>query len=363
MLIARRSIVIGISALSDYLYYGVWTFPPYQWLHFNITQSLAVFYGANRWDYYLTEGLPLLLTSYLPFSLYDIYSASNPSPTSAPLVANARFILAFIVSTTVTTLSLISHKEVRFIYPLLPILHVLAAPHFYAFFAAIPSAKALTPAVRQNSYKLSSSRSPILYAILVINIAIAGYTTQFHQRGVVSVTSFLRYEYEEIHLSQRGLLDEEAMKKTYDDKFPSRHDFSAGGPDELFAAFLMPCHSTPWRSNLVHPSLRAWALTCEPPLDVPAGSIERQTYRDEADRFFDDPVKFLREEVGGKERPWPRYVVGFEGIEGSLKEYYEEAMPGYRVKRKWEAFNSHWHDDWRRRGKVVVWEFLEPSKI
>ena len=85
-------------------------------------------------------------------------------------------------------------------------------------------------------------------------------------------------------------------------------------------------------------------------------------YRDEADRFYDDPVRFLKEEVNTKEKPWPRYVVGFEGIEGVLKSYYEEEMKGFVVREKWRGFNSHWHDDSRRKGDVVVWEFVDGSK-
>lgn len=86
-------------------------------------------------------------------------------------------------------------------------------------------------------------------------------------------------------------------------------------------------------------------------------------YRDEADRFYDNPEKFLREEVNTKERPWPRYIVGFEGIEGVLKEFYEKEMKGFVVRERWRGFNSHWHDDLRRKGDVVVWEFVDGSKV
>ena len=123
----------------------------------------------------------------------------------------------------------------------------------------------------------------------------------------------------------------------------------------------MPCHSTPWRSKLIYPGLKAWALTCEPPLHIPAHSVEREKYRDEADRFYDDPEKFLREEVGGKERPWPRYVVGFEGIEGAMRGHHEGRMKGFEVVEKWRTGNTGWHDDWRRKGDVVVWELVEGS--
>jgi phosphatidylinositol glycan class B len=152
---------------------------------------------------------------------------------------------------------------------------------------------------------------------------------------------------------------------------------------ETFVAFLMPCHSTPWRSKLFYPGLRAWALTCEPPLDVRPRSLalllhpfpiltpaklsptspERAAYRDEADRFYDDPVGFLKQEVGGRERAWPRYVVGFEGIETPLREYYSSVWSKGVVREKWRARNSHWHDDERRQGDVVVWEFGDGSAV
>lgn len=94
-------------------------------------------------------------------------------------------------------------------------------------------------------------------------------------------------------------------------------------------------------------------------MHLAAHTEEREAYRDEADRFFDNPMRFLREEVNTKERPWPRFVVGFEGIERNLRAFYEGSMKGFKVKEKWRTGNSVWHDDWRRQGDVVVWEFVE----
>lgn len=337
----HRSFALSISALSDRLYFGTWTFPPYQWLNFNITQSLAVFYGTNRWDYYLTEGFPLLLTTYLPFTLLALFASSAlPSPTVPAFITNIRFQLTFTILVTVSTLSLISHKEVRFIYPLLPLLHILTAPHVLSFFthSPVPPTKS-TPPTKSIPSTLSLRRILLLATLLTVNISIALYTTLIHQRGVLDVLAFLRHDYESHYLSERG------------DLLPIQ------GP--TFAAFLMPCHSTPWRSHLVYPSLTAWSLSCEPPLHIPAGTAERAAYRDEADRFYDDPKGFLDREVGTPDRPWPRYIVGFEGIEKMLIEWHEERMHEWVVVRRWEGFNSHWHDDWRRRGRVVVWGFEE----
>ena len=125
----------------------------------------------------------------------------------------------------------------------------------------------------------------------------------------------------------------------------------------------MPCHSTPWRSQLFYPTLKAWALTCDPPLHLAAKTEERLAYRDEADRFFDDPHKFLSEEVGGRERAWPRYIVGFKGIEEDLRNWYEGKFKGFVMREKWRTGNTGWIDDQRRMGDVVVWEFVDGSMV
>ena len=383
-----RSAVLSASAISDRLYYGIWTFPPYHFLNFNITQSLAIFYGTNDWHYYLTQGLPLLMTTYLPFTIYGIYASTALAPGTSipPKISSVRFQLAFIIIAMIATLSLISHKEVRFIYPLLPALHVLTAPHIAVFFATEEMTGSETE-IRETSSKTKNLKTPprnnthrsptyldiiqrpdialnpkgFLTTILVLtNIAIAIYTTQFHQRGVLSVVTHLRSEYERIHMTNEGVL-RDTLNITSPQIILSNRAIEDS--NEVFAGFLMPCHSTPWRSQLVHPTLNAWALGCEPPLNIPAGSPERRAYRDEADRFYDNPMEFLRKEINTQEKPWPRFVVGFQGIESVLREYYQDAMPGWIMKENWRGFNSHFHDDSRRTGDVVVWEFLDGSKV
>jgi phosphatidylinositol glycan class B len=120
----HRSLILAKSAILDRMFYGKWVFPPLRFLYFNIAQSLAVFYGQNDWHYYLSQGLPLLLTTLLPFGLTDIYRALKTPPSD--LKSTIRYQLASLIIFIPLTLSLISHKEVRFIYPLLPPLHILA---------------------------------------------------------------------------------------------------------------------------------------------------------------------------------------------------------------------------------------------
>jgi phosphatidylinositol glycan class B len=284
----------------DRWYYGFWTFPPFRFLYFNINQNLAVFYGKNRRDYYFTEGLPLLLTTALPFTLLGIYKSLRAT--------NALSSLAWMAAFFILSLSLISHKEVRFLFPILPALHVLAAAPLQ---------------------RLVRSRGPLkklcLGLLLAATLAIAVYTSQVHQRGAVDVTHFLRADHEARMAQSRE-------------------------PATTSVGFLMPCHSTPWRSHLVHPGIRAWALGCEPPVDVPAA--ERDGYLDEADRFYADPAAWVGGEMGRRGgREWPLRVVMFEQLLPELGGIL--AREGYR--ECWRGFNSHWHDDWRRRGDVLVW--------
>lgn len=355
--------VLTLSALSDRLYFGVWTFPPYQWLTFNISKDLAVFYGRNDWHYFLSQGLPLLLTTYVPFTLMALYQSTSKT--------DIRFLLTTTVFTTIGVLSLISHKEVRFIYPLLPILHILTAPTINAFFHTTTT-KTTHPPPFPSTPKIETisktHRKPLLFLILLLNLLIGGYTTLFHQSGVLSVLTFLRHEYENLALDMRGVPLSSETANQYGRPedggmvFAKVTDYDE---NETFAGFLMPCHSTPWRSQLIYPGLKAWALTCEPPLEIPAHTPERKAYRDEADRFYDNPLKFFKTEINTRSRPWPRYIVGFEGIGPFLREYYESdaGMPGFRVVERWRGRNGHFHDDWRRRGDVVVWEFVDGTKI
>lgn len=327
-----RTCVLAFSALCDRLYYHTWTLPQLQFLHFNLAQGLAVFYGRNRPDYYLTEGLPLLLTNALPFAVLGLSRAllgrhdydnksSKPEVPPGPVLK----VLAWTVVIVIAVLSLISHKEVRFIYPLLPILNILAAGPLVSFF---------TPG--------TASRKAVLAILVFVNVIIAGYTTQIHQRGVIDVLHYLRHEHEQ------------------------------SPQQRMSVGFLMPCHSTPWRSHLIYPEIEAWALTCEPPIGVPLA--ERDRYLDEADQFYLNPMAWIEMNLGGsheddkqngwrnltegQKRGWPQYLVFFEQLEGVVK----EATRDHAYKGSWRGFNSHWHDDWRRRGDIVVYKKIQDAE-
>ncbi|KAL0931048.1 GPI mannosyltransferase 3 [Colletotrichum truncatum] len=341
------ALALSLSLASDRLYFGEWTFPPYKWLYFNISQSLAVFYGHNDWHYYLSQGLPLLSMAYLPFVLMSLYKPpSTPSKVRSLTIKT----LSAIVYVTIASLSIISHKEVRFIYPLLPVLHILAAAPLASFLTTMPPQSSKTPLPRPRL-----RHKKLLTTALCFHALVSFFLTLLHQPAPLTVLSYLRNSYARLH----------------PDSSPSAPASTNSSSEELFALFLTPCHTTPWRSHLHYPSLRARALTCEPPLHTAPDTPERLNYRDEADRFFDDPQLFMSTELwpstetaaaspgktAGEEIP--RYLVGFEGIEPWLQEFFDGPAGkafGVRPTRVRQLWNGFFNEDSRRRGKLVVWD-------
>ena len=288
------SATLGSSALIDRLFYNVWTFPPFEFLKFNVLQSIAVFYGNNNWHYYLSQGYPLLLTTALPFAVIGMYQALSTSRDMLKLCATSQTLLKNMTVMSMfvpAVLSVISHKEVRFIYPLLPGLHILAAQPLATFFG--PVFEEALPSARQNQM----FRRLLLGFLLSVNMIVALVSSTSHNSGLINVTHYLRHEFETYYadgrISPTGISTIPAFGHG-----PAHATANGNGhaqPQSLGArnmtvAFLTPCHSTPWRSHLqypptsTHPGIDAWALTCEPPLNMAA--LEKAAYVDEADQFY-----------------------------------------------------------------------------
>ncbi|KAI2615448.1 glycosyltransferase family 22 protein [Hypoxylon sp. NC1633] len=339
------SFVLGLSLLADWQYYGEWTFPPLTFLHFNVTQDIAIFYGRNDWHYFLSQGIPLLCTTITPFVLQGLYKSLDADKSNWPVAtSNALKALSFTIFTTIVSLSFVSHKEVRFITPLLPAFHILAAPYITSFFTTVADVAAACPPPA-----LGWKKTPLLAAGLTVNVIIGGYLSYFHAAAPIKVMSFLRTEFENTH--PKHLAIPRPANATADFDFEQ----------ELFALFLTPCHATPWRSHLVYPSLRARALTCEPPVGTAPGSLQRDLYRDETRRFYADKLGFLQE-LWPADRPgedMARYIVGFETVEPALREYFDWSGPGARhkvqLKEVWSSWNGLFSDDDRKAGRLVVW--------
>ncbi|KAI9834849.1 MAG: hypothetical protein M1819_002757 [Sarea resinae] len=430
------TLVLLLSALTDRWYYQTWTFPPLRFLYFNLAQSLAVFYGRNVWHYYLTQGLPLLLTTALPFAIVALWGAlalrwRKSASNRGGLGESVRFQLSVTVVVVTVALSLIAHKEVRFIYPLLPMLHVVSSGPLEEFFSSSssslsPSSPSVTTSFavtsttstenspsssvtssRNSESRIKPKRFPILVILLLMNTLLSTYITQTHQSGPITLINYLRA------LPFEPASSTSPCSRSSPSPYPpppnTNTNTNPATPETLLRpitiTLLMPCHSTPWLSHLTHPPsvLDMHALGCEPPLHTRPHSAERAAYRDEADRFYDDMAGFLRqtyvpvdangrdtsgevpetsEAVETEKKDWPDYLVFFGQAEPALTAFLnpsfepkskstedegEQAEKEAEKKKRTVQYeerarfsNGHFHDDWRRRGGIVVWRRRDP---
>lgn len=338
--------------LVDTAYYGFPTFTPYTFLIQNVVNSVSLFYGANPFHFYVTQALPFMTMTMLPFVTHGLLMSRNASSK----VKLARNVVAF----TIAAYSLLGHKEFRFIHPLLPLLNAFAATSLFHLYRSKDSP----------SNFLSVRRSHTIFVLLGLVPAV--YLTSFHSVGQDTVMDALRV-------------------------LPSSELRSV--------AFLMPCHSTPWMSHLHREDLggggtggeggRAWFITCEPPILLVHLNCRKiiahhqytvydrgqnvSNYRDQSDFFYDDPLSYLHTRFPpsvdpsfppspspasyllvknydlGWKHTWPSHIVLFEALLPQVKEVLEDR--GYRQEKR--IWNSHWHEDERRRGDVIILRWYE----
>jgi len=225
----------------DSIYYRQFTITPVNFAITNLS-SVSLFYGSNPWHYYVTQALPILCTTALPFAANAMWmTVSSNSPHNQPL----KTMLATIVW-TIGVYSFAGHKEWRFIHPLLPLLHIFAAK------SLVDSASTSGPSrVKNKARSQDGLYSRILnrfnlpsisirhIVLLLITLPVSFYIILFYCSGPISILSYFQ------------TIPMEDLK-------------------DITIGVLMPCHSTPGFSYLHRPELtqgRIWALGCEPPLE------------------------------------------------------------------------------------------------
>ncbi|KAF8319286.1 hypothetical protein DL93DRAFT_2053664 [Clavulina sp. PMI_390] len=224
--------------LIDSIYFGRPIVTAFNFVHTNLS-SVSLFYGENQWHYYFTQGLPLLCTTALPFVLRSWYKSLRGT------YGNEARRLGILACIPLSIYSCAGHKEWRFIHPILPILHVLAAKDLVDL-----STNAL-----QRNIPIRKTH----FVLLLLSIPVSVYVMRYHGRGQIAVMHRLRE------------MNTQELKSV---------------------GFAMPCHSTPWQAYLHRPELeggRMWALGCEPPLR----HEDLSTYKDQTKIFYDDPIRYF----------------------------------------------------------------------
>ncbi|XP_073320272.1 GPI mannosyltransferase 3 [Pagrus major] len=204
-----------------------------------------------------------------------------------------KILLAAVVWTLVVY-SLLPHKEFRFIYPLLP---------FCMIFSGISLAN------------LKAWRRAAAFFLLVSNLTAALYTGLIHQRGTLDVMTRLQTLCEVSNISS---------------------------PPQTDVLFLMPCHSTPFYSH-VHCPMKMRFLECPPDLG-------EEGYVDEAARFYDNPLHWLRTSFPYKSS-LPTHLVLFDVLEKEISVF----LQANNFVRTAEMFHTHFPEG-KVGGSIFIYE-------
>lgn len=402
LVVVRTFVMVGFSAMLallavDSIYYQRLTFTPLGFLKRNVLQGISLFYGASPFHFYITSALPFLGFTLLPFALRGLWFALKRPPVSAFDKQTRRWlgfrgeqdpvaikVLADAAVIFVLLMSVLGHKEVRFLQPIVPVMHVMQG---YAL--------ALLPPIRNPSWLPSvehlnrrtddgqealarqarsdrTKRGELLQSLMNFTSwqgrrfllpakptwrsrmmwdkmqDVVRFVRVWHGKTVVWLlaANVVPIVYLSLHSSGQVRVAEEVGRLSRAGKLHS-------------IGYLMPCHSTPYMSHMHSPDLalpnRAWFITCEPPLDK---GIDRLTYRDESDDFYDDPYGFLVDRLGSSARPWPSHLALFEALlaqnsktgNGTVASVLEEH--GYTIQKRF--WNSLVHLDRRRRGQILL---------
>ncbi|XP_043934886.1 GPI mannosyltransferase 3 [Protopterus annectens] len=261
--------ILGISLIIDRVFFGKWVLVQLNFLQFNVLQNLGTFYGSHAWHWYFTQGFPVILGTHLPFFIHGCF-----------LTPKRYHVLLIAIFWTILIHSLLSHKEFRFIYPVLPLCMVFCG-HSLA-----------------NLKKWKKAAAAFL---LVSNLLLALYSGLIHQRGTLDVMKPI----------QELCLNESTLKET-----------------EPSVLFLMPCHSTPFYSH-THCPVKMRFLECPPDL------TGNKSYIDEADVFFMAPLNWLNRELN--QTLLPSHLIFFSVLEEEIVPF----LAGNNYVKTTDLFHTH----------------------
>ncbi|KAJ3227822.1 hypothetical protein HK099_000076 [Clydaea vesicula] len=265
------------SLLIDYGFYQKLTFVPWNFLKFNLIEKVSTFYGTHPWHWYISQGIPLVGFTHLPFAFLGVFKGvpmivrktRDNTYHHAILIDKSLFHVACWIT---FAYSLLSHKEFRFVSTLLPIISIYSGCCLYKFSKNISNSdvnnedesekllkKDFTKSTKKNNQKkikkLNEKKSNKLgiglFVLVVTNVLMGYYFCLVHQRGVVDVIFWLR---------RRVMEKKELSSKN--DRLMAIYNIPVDS-----VLILMPCHSTPFQSVLHSNEVSFRFLTCEPPIE------------------------------------------------------------------------------------------------
>lgn len=246
-------IAISASLLMDRLFYGYFVLVQKNFIEFNLINDLGAFYGTHPWHWYFSQGFAVVMTTHIPSFVMG-----------AKMGYKKNGLLLWTVLWTLCIYSFTSHKEFRFIFPVVPICML-----FCGLFM-------------EDMHRSGKSKLLILY--LLFNIPASIYFGLFHQRGVLDVMGYVQ-------------------------EVADQH--STG--EQRSVMFLMPCHSTPFYSH-VHNNLPMRFLECQPNLN------QEEDYVEETSLFYNNPMDWLKKEYEDS-ASIPTYLIIFDVLKPSIEDF------------------------------------------
>lgn len=356
----KSYIVVGcstllLSATIDRLFCGQWIFVQYSFLKFNVLSGGGSFYGTHPWHWYLTQGYPVIMGTFLVPFLVGAWRARNKVPL-------------FVIIWTTFVYSFLSHKEFRFLMPILPLSFHYCGMYFQSL-CKKPKLKRKKQ-VNQKKDNIYGSHESLISSIdgsesNTTEISSEHSQASIDASGMTVDTDNIKDKIEEAppqiaeEAKRRDLTTDEILaeleKKQHDTHKQNlskakicviillvtnipvamyfclihqrgtilvmKYLHDASQEQNIDVMFLMPCHSTPYYSY-IHKKIKMRFLTCEPNIN------QRENYTDEADVFFNNPVQWLKKEYNGITQPWPSHLVYFKPLTKQLGTYL--AQSGYR---------------------------------
>lgn len=261
-----------LTGLDSYIH-GSLIITPYEFFKVNILDGIGSFYGTHPWYWYFSSGLPAILgIGLIPFFL-SIFVAIQSWDDSK----SRQYILISIIL-TIFGYSLLEHKEFRFLLQILP-LCLYSITNFLSDWSRTKSTFLIWI---------------VAIAILVSNVVPAGYLGYVHQQGTIN-----------------------AMDKLAE--IASDYKTENGQQAKIF--FMMPCHSTPYYSH-IHQNVTMRFLTCEPNFK------KEENYLDEADKFYEAPMKWIRSHLPVHPiNALPTHVVVYDTLAPKINDFLSIYKP------------------------------------
>ncbi|KAE9462492.1 hypothetical protein C3L33_05597, partial [Rhododendron williamsianum] len=328
-------LVITLTCLLDRLMYGSWVLVPLNFLKFNFLSSGGDYYGTHKWHWYFSQGFPVMLFTFLPFSI-------------AGIITSKQWKLSGLIAWVLGLYSVLGHKEFRFVLPVLPIA-LMFSGYSLATIGKPDSSYGRTKDSIRIKTKCPSKKLLAVLFLLATNLPMAFYMSLVHQKEPETLHGYVGHNFFRaiFWMILTCIPANCAGQRGAEDVMNYLSKEALNGKVESIV-FLTPCHALPYYSTLHH-NLPMQFLDCSP--------SEEKGVLDESDRFMMDPVGFAAEFA--KNWSLPSHIVLFDSQEKLLKDF----LTSHSFQEERRFFHAHFKVDRDLQASVVIYSFKRPVTL